>query len=185
MYFIKGTSNRVSRLPARFNTKNVHIVAKKVYRLRPMKDALDLKVPGIYCILCECGKVYEGQTGCSIETRFKEHAQHTCLYQPGKSVVAKHSIKEGHHINFKDTTKLVKTVGCMYHTVKEAIKIWLPPNNFNRDTEFTLSQSQNPTINIFQQSRASKQQWKALEFWSVMLWIKLENIIISHLHTTK
>jgi hypothetical protein len=54
------------------------------------------------------------------------------LYQPDRSVVAEHSI------NFKDIKILARMVGYMDHIVKEAIEIWLHPNNFNRDTGFTL-----------------------------------------------
>jgi hypothetical protein len=34
-----------------------------------------------------------------------------CLYQQDKPIVAKHSTKEGHHINFKDTRALAETTG--------------------------------------------------------------------------
>jgi hypothetical protein len=36
------------------NQKNIHM-------LRSAKDKLGVKVPGMYCILCEYGKVYVGQ----------------------------------------------------------------------------------------------------------------------------
>jgi predicted GIY-YIG superfamily endonuclease len=58
--------------------------------LRPIKDKLGLKVTGIYCVLCECGKVYVGQTGKTIETRCKKHMRYICLDQPEKSVVVEH-----------------------------------------------------------------------------------------------
>jgi hypothetical protein len=46
-------------------------------------------------------------------------------------VVAKHSINDGHHINFKDITVPAKMAGYMDHTVGGATEIWLHPNNFN------------------------------------------------------
>jgi predicted GIY-YIG superfamily endonuclease len=45
--------------------------------LRMVKDNLGLKVPGVYRIPCERGKVYVGQTGRSTEARCKEHEAHT------------------------------------------------------------------------------------------------------------
>jgi len=41
--------------------------------LRLIKDNQGLKTSGIYCIPCECGKVYVGQTASTIETRYQEH----------------------------------------------------------------------------------------------------------------
>jgi hypothetical protein len=67
--------------------------------LRSVKHDLGLKVPGVYRIPCECGKVYVGQTGRSMETRCKEHRRHTRLDQPDKSAVAERSINTGHCID--------------------------------------------------------------------------------------
>jgi hypothetical protein len=41
--------------------------------------ALDLIVPGIYCIPFKYGKINLEQTGCSIKTRRKEHARHISI----------------------------------------------------------------------------------------------------------
>jgi hypothetical protein len=64
--------------------------------LRPAKNDLGLKVPGMYEILCECGKVYVEQTGRFTEARHKEYIRHICLEQPKKSAVVKKSINTGH-----------------------------------------------------------------------------------------
>jgi hypothetical protein len=53
-------SNKISRLLARHNIKTVHIPKKNIHILRMVKDDLGLKVPGVYWIPCECGKVYVG-----------------------------------------------------------------------------------------------------------------------------
>jgi hypothetical protein len=134
-----ATSQKVSRLLAKYNIQTVHIPAKNIHLLRPVKDKLGLKAAGIYRILCECGKVYVGQTGQTIEARPKEHRRHVHLNQPEKSAVAEHSITTSHRINFDGTTKLgmaTKYTDCL---VKEAIEIWLHPGNFNRDDGFNLS----------------------------------------------
>jgi hypothetical protein len=57
-----STSNKMSRLLAKHKIKTVHILAKKTINiLRPVKDNLGLRTYGIYCIPCECGKVYVRQ----------------------------------------------------------------------------------------------------------------------------
>jgi len=40
---------------------------------------------------CECGQVYIGQGGRSIQIRIKEHSRHIRLAQTEKSEVAEHS----------------------------------------------------------------------------------------------
>jgi hypothetical protein len=61
--------------------------------------ALGLRTPGIYSIPCECGRVYIGQNGRSVQLRTKENNKHTRLSQPDKSAVAEHSINHDNIIN--------------------------------------------------------------------------------------
>jgi hypothetical protein len=44
--------------------------------LQSVKDNLGLKTPGVYSIPCECGQVYIGGTGHSIDNSLKEHHRH-------------------------------------------------------------------------------------------------------------
>jgi len=52
--------------PAAF-TWVLYIPRKVFSYLPPVKDALGLRTPGIYRIPCECGSVYIGQSGRSIQ----------------------------------------------------------------------------------------------------------------------
>jgi hypothetical protein len=55
--------NRISRVLSRHNIKSVGLPPRKIYSfLRPVKDRLGLRTPGVYRIPCECGMVYIGQT---------------------------------------------------------------------------------------------------------------------------
>jgi hypothetical protein len=119
-------SNKISRLLARHNIKTVHKPKKKnIHMLRMVKDNLGLKVLRVNQIPCECGKVYVGQTGRSIEARCKEHMRHICLDQPEKSAVAEHSVNTGHQIDFSNITVWDRTLGYMNRVVKEATHIRL------------------------------------------------------------
>jgi hypothetical protein len=92
--YIQTTYGQLSRMLAKHNIKSVALPPRKIFSyLPPVKDALGLRTPGIYSIPCECGKVYIGQSGRSIQLRIKEHNRHRRLEQPDKSAVAEHSIQ--------------------------------------------------------------------------------------------
>jgi hypothetical protein len=64
--------NTISRVLSQHNIKSVGLPPKKVSSfLQPVKDNLGLRTSGVYRIPCECGKVYIGQTGRSVDTRWK------------------------------------------------------------------------------------------------------------------
>jgi hypothetical protein len=118
----QAITTKISRILTKYNIKTIHVPRKKnIHMLRPVKDDLGLKVPVVYRIPCECGEIYVGQTGGSIEARCKEHLRHIRLEQPEKSAVAEHSINTGHRIDFSSTSVLDKAAGYMDRLMKEAI----------------------------------------------------------------
>jgi predicted GIY-YIG superfamily endonuclease len=110
---------------------------------------------GIYRMPCECGKVYMGQTGRTIEARVKEHRRHVRLNQLERSAVAENSLTIYHSMDFDGASKLRTATRYMDRVVSEAIEIRLHPDNFNRDDGFNLSYAWRPIIKILQQSNSA------------------------------
>jgi hypothetical protein len=151
--FVGTVINRISRVLARHNIKPVGLPHMKLSSLlRPVKDHLGLRTPGVYRIPCECGRVYIGQTGRSVDIRLKEHQRHKRREHPDKSVVAEHIIDQEHNILFHNSSILVTKTRYMDRVVKEAIGIELHPYNINREGGFCLSKSWKPLIGSFKLS---------------------------------
>jgi hypothetical protein len=135
--FVGTVFNRISRVMARHNIKSVGLPHSL---LHPVKDHLGLRTPRVYRIPCECGRVYNGQTGSSVDIRLKEHQRHIRLEHPVKSAVADHSIDRGHHIQFHNSS-ILATKTKLDRIVREAIEIVLRTYKVDRDGGFCLSKS--------------------------------------------
>ena len=72
--------------------------------LRPAKDVVRLRVPGLYRILIECGNAEILDTAERLSrTGTKDTKSYIRLHQPEKSAVADHIISTGHCFDFSVT----------------------------------------------------------------------------------
>jgi hypothetical protein len=110
---------------------NIREEMKEMRSVRGNKEMA--QTPGVYSMPCECGQVYIGQTGHSIETRIKEQRIHP--EQPHRSAMAKHSISLDQHIKLQDTT-ILSTKPRYMNLFREAIEIQLHPNNVKGEMAF-------------------------------------------------
>jgi len=126
--------------------------------LRSVMGELGERTPGVYSAFYECGQVYIGQTGRSVETRITEHHRHERLGYPNKTAVAEHRFNHNHLIKFQDTQILSNIPGYVDQLIREAVKLKVFPNNMNRKEGLNLSGSWKPPFRLLRESRRLPQQ---------------------------
>ena len=100
----------------------------------------------VYRIPCECGKVFIGETGRSMQERIKEHDKDIRLARTQTSAVSEHANKSGHHPLWNEVKFIDRDSHWYTRRVKEAIHIRLHPDNISRDNGIEIPEAWIPTI---------------------------------------
>jgi hypothetical protein len=145
-------SNKTNTLLKKHSIRTIHIPTRKTAQmLKPAKDGLELKVPGVHRISC-------AENICRTERqKFWHEVQHPrciCLHQPEKSAVAEHRISRDDCIDFSGISILDRKKRYVDRLVKEAIEIHLNKNNFNTGGGFISSQAWLPITSMLMKAEA-------------------------------
>ncbi|XP_071480074.1 uncharacterized protein [Diadema antillarum] len=123
--YLGATSHKLQRIFKSASIQVRHTSSNKLHNsLHSHKDKHPKhKQPGVYRIQCECGKVYIGGTGRSLETRLKEHK--TCYRRSEweKSAIVKHAQQSEHRINWEDSKLITSIKNWNTRRIREAIEI--------------------------------------------------------------
>ena len=105
-------------------------------------------------ILCECGKVYIGETG----HRIKEHDRDIQLARTETSAVSQHAHNTGHKPLWNEVKFVDRDPYYYTRRVKKAIHIRLNIDNINGDCGIEILEVWMPTIKKHNNRRAVRQR---------------------------
>ena len=160
-HYVKGLSEQ---LRGCLQQQGIRAVFKSETTLRSHlvrpKDAVEpTKQDGVvYRIPCECGKVYIGETGRSMQDRIKEHKRYIRLARTQTSAVSEHANDTGHNPLWNEVKFIDRDPHWYTRRVKEAIHIRHHPNNINRDSEIQIPEAWMPTIKKHNNRRTVRQR---------------------------
>ena len=116
-----------------------------------LKDPIEPKAyKGVYSIPCSCDKLYIGETGRSMETRFKEHSADLRHDRHKKSALAEQAHITGHHICLENAKVIAREGNLLKRKIREKIEINLNENCLNRDDGAKISDSWKPLLHSLQ-----------------------------------
>ena len=102
--YVKNYSERIARVLNKYNIKTLYKPFNKLQDIFGLpKDPIQpsQRCGVVYQVPCaDCGKVYIGQTGNSLNTRLHQHQAACRLLHKEKSALAQHSIEEDHSIDW-------------------------------------------------------------------------------------
>ena len=112
--------------------------------VRPPCCRMPAKQDGVvYRIPCECGKVYIGETGRSMQERIKERDRDIRLACTQTSAISEHANKTSHHPLWNKVKFIDRDSHWYARRVKKAIHIRLHPDNINRDNGIEIPEASN------------------------------------------
>jgi hypothetical protein len=88
-------------------------------KTRPERDPLQM-VQCIYCIPCECGRNYIGETGRPLAVWLREHRHNLQQGLLEESKLAQHAYEEGHRVRWDDARILEIESNSRYRKYKKS-----------------------------------------------------------------
>ena len=150
--YIRGTTDKIEKILRRRNLKVCFSPPNSIRNMLDFsKDPIEPKLlQGVYAIPCSCGKVYIGETYCSIKTRLKEHNTDIHHGRIKQFAITKHSHDSKHQICLEDLKVLEKIPHYYKRKIREGLEIEIFYNNVNRDDGMKLKEGWKPIMHHIQ-----------------------------------
>jgi predicted GIY-YIG superfamily endonuclease len=102
---VKGVSEKFKHIGNRYNIRTIfktrHTLRSSLMKTRTERDPLQ-KAQCIYCIPCECGRNYIGETDRPLSMRLWQHRHNLQQGLLEKSKLAQHAYEESHRVGWDD-----------------------------------------------------------------------------------
>ena len=146
--YIQGVIDKIARILRRKDIITQFSTPGTIRQsMRSVKDNIDKhQLKGVYKIDCSCGKSYIDETGCSLQTRLKEHVADSRNDRSRTSALAEHSSKTKHHLYVENASIVAREEHHHRRNIREALEIMKHPHNLNRDNGIEINSSWFPLI---------------------------------------
>jgi len=123
--YIRDVSEKFKCIAKRYNIKTVftsHTLRDSFKRTGPISASQDTR-NCLYCILCKCGRSYNGETGRPCAVTLREHMRNLEVGHLERSRLAQHSFDENHHVLWEEAMILETEKKPAYRKYKEVAYI--------------------------------------------------------------
>jgi hypothetical protein len=121
--YVKGVSEKFKCVENRYNISKIfktkHTPRSSLMKTRPKRDLLQT-AQCIYCIPCECGRSYIGETGRPLAMQLHEHRHNLQESLLEKSKLAQYAYEEGHKVGWDDARILEIESNSRYRKYKNS-----------------------------------------------------------------
>ena len=95
--YVKGLAKRIQKIYGPYDIRTIFTsgstLRRHLFRVKPPTEFNTIK-NCVYSILCSCGKIYKGETGCPLKVRLEEHLKAVVRGEIEKLGMADHIWKE-------------------------------------------------------------------------------------------
>jgi hypothetical protein len=158
--YIARLGETISRIAKKINIRMVFTskstLRNKLVHFKPKSDTPTKGM--IYKIPCECGKVYIGETGRTLDTRLQEHKRSVQKRDPDISKLAEHAITMGHRFLWTDAEIIGRETNWKAREFQEAAEIYKAGENAISSPSFDIHPVWLPVIKNLKFGIHKKQQ---------------------------
>jgi hypothetical protein len=146
--YVPRLSEKIRRIAGRKNIRTVFTsrdtIKSRLVRFKPKMKPINKDV--IYAIPCECGKLYIGETGRTLEVRLQEHQKSIEKRDPDVSKLCEHYYKTGHRFLWDEAKVIGHEEKKTARKVHEAAEIYVGGQEIISSASFDIDPVWKPML---------------------------------------